>query len=177
MTATKAVHCPATLGPTAVVHVTHPGYICILQGIEHPPHTQRLWSEMNLKGFFSSFCCASHWTEAILWLLFLLYYSVHNVCDHNCTFSSQEVKLLSSGKELMLTTSLFILTALLLFPCEDQKLRRKGQTFCTKWYFKSVQKLDISENFLTIDGEVLQTVFHCYWCYVDWCLKAHIKSD
>lgn len=68
MTATKAVHCPAALGPTAVVHVTHPGYLCILQGTEHPPrtHTQRLWTEINLKGFFSSFCCASQCTEAIL---------------------------------------------------------------------------------------------------------------
>lgn len=29
-------------------------------------HTQKLWSEINLKGFFSSFCCASQWLEAIL---------------------------------------------------------------------------------------------------------------
>lgn len=40
MATTKAVHCPATLGPTAVVHVTHPGCICILQDTEHPPHTE-----------------------------------------------------------------------------------------------------------------------------------------
>lgn len=95
-------------------------------------HTQKLWSEINLKGFFSSFWCASRWLEAILYHYFCYTVSVNNIDNHKYSFSHQEVKLLSSGKELMLATCLFILTALLLFPCEDQKWRQKGQIVCTK---------------------------------------------
>lgn len=76
-----------TPGPTALVHVTHPGCMCILQGIEHPPHTQRLWSEMNLKGF-GPFCCASQWIETILCVLVISYCSVNNIHHHKYTLVS-----------------------------------------------------------------------------------------
>lgn len=85
----KGSSCPATLGPTAVVHVTHPG---ILQGNEHPPHTQRLWSEINLKDFFSSiFLCISVNRSCFMTLL-LLYSSGNNNHDRKFYFLHHEVQ-------------------------------------------------------------------------------------
>lgn len=170
MTATKAVHCPAALGPTAVVHVTHPGYLCILQGTKHPPHThthrgyglKSIWKAFLVhfvvhlsaqKLFYDYYCCYT-----TVWIIFTII-SIH--------FLHQELRLLSSGKELTLATCLFVLTALL-FHCKDQNLRQKGQNICTKWYFKSVKKLAINENFLTIDGELLKNIFIVTVADVTW---------